>query len=125
MPKKITNEDNIIKLYRELLKTIQVPDENFLSSLQGDDLRDFQKHCYETVQNKFFKQIFDRFVYIQCMCTADNAVSPEQIMNGKLMVNGFETVREFYKDQASRYQIEHLTPKGEFDPNKSFEPAKI
>lgn len=125
MPKKITNEDNIVRIYRELLKTIQVPDENFLSDLQGDDLRDFQKYCYETAHNKFFKQIFDRFVYIQCMNTSDLAVNAEQYMNGKLMVNGFETVREFFESQANQYQVEHLNPKGEFDPTKSFEPAKI
>lgn len=122
---EVTNNEAIVKLYRELLKVVDVPDKNFIDNMEGDSLRDFQKFCHEVYHNKFFKEIFDRFVFIQCMCTADNAVTPEQIMNGKLMVAGFETIRGFFKECSNQYQVEHLTPKGNFDPYKSFEPGKV
>lgn len=125
MPKKApTNQENIITLYRECLKLVDIPEINFTEKLTGDELRDFKKFCYEVYHNKYFKQVIELIVFIQCKLTADKSTTAEEYYNGKLSVNTAVGFQSFFELYANKYKVEHLAPEQKFDPQKSFEQVK-
>lgn len=127
MPKKptLTNDEGIVKLYREFLKLVDPQELTIADNLEGDELRDFLKFCHQTFHHQYFDRIVKGFIFDQVWMTAQAGITPEQYMNGKLMLAGIFALQEYLGKKALKYQVDHMTPAGDFDPTKSFEPAKI
>lgn len=125
MPKaEPTNHDNLISLYRELLKTVDLEHVVFADQLQGDDRRDFCKFCNEVANNIFFEQIIQGFFHSQAMMTADEATTSEHYYNAKLTLNGMHLLRQYFRKYSNVYEKEYLSEPVKFDPHRSFEPVK-
>lgn len=126
-PKKLenNNEQNIIDMYRELLKTVTLDNVVMADDYVGDDLKDFCQFCFETYHNKFFAQIIKGFVYAQCMLTAEKGTDADTYNNGKLIVNGIKVMEEYFKKYANLYKLEYLDKSEDFDPHASFGKSKV
>ena len=73
--KKITNEEDIVGLYREHLKLVKPEDINLIKDLEGDELTSFYKFCHQTFHNPFFGRILNGFILEQCLKTGQNDVA--------------------------------------------------
>jgi hypothetical protein len=122
--KKITNEEDIVGLYREHLKLVKPEDINLIKDLEGDELTSFYKFCHQTFHNPFFGRILNGFILEQCLKTGQNGTTEEHYKNGRLSIAGMKMLEEFYAKAALQY--DRLTAKAEdFDPSASFSPQKI
>lgn len=123
--KKPTNEQNIITLYREILKTVTLDDVVMADDYVGDELRDFCKFCYETYNNPFFAAIIKGFVYAQVYLTAEKHTDADTYNNGKLIVNGIKVLEQYFHKYANQYETDFMEKSEQFDPHKAFEPGSI
>ena len=125
MPKnEATNHENLISLYRELLKTVDIDDVKLADQLEGDARRDFCKFCSEVAGNQFFEQVIQGFFHSQAMMTADESTTADHYYNAKLTLNGMHLLRTYFRKYANIYAKEYMKGPEPFDPFRSFEPVR-
>lgn len=122
---ELTNDEAVIKLYREFLKVVDPAELKIAEDLEGDDYRDFCKFCFETCQSPYFGKIVKGFIFASAMLTAEKGITAEHYLNSKMTINGIKSMEEYFARYAGIYQQKYLHKTPDFNPHSSFSPAEV
>lgn len=118
MPKKKT--DNVINLYRELMKGITLQDVKLPVMQDGNIYRDFCQYCNQVFTSPFFETLKRSVTLTQVEKTGLDSTCHEETQFGRATINGVALWEEIFKKYSKEFEDKFMGNRGDFNPNRTF-----
>lgn len=119
MPKKT---DNVIKLYRELMKGITLEDINLpKQNVNPEEHKRFCIYANMVYTNPYFELIKKQILLAQVTKTTLDSTCHEETQFGRAVINGMAVWEQVFEQYSQEFEDKYMIKNEDFNPHKGFE----